>query len=316
MTRLSRAQHALAGNDGQADGQAGIPFPFVAFPQQGLNLLAAGKIAPVDVSVLLVILKFRKNGQMTAWVTTAAIVKLTTMSETHVHRSLRRLTKAGLIERESCGRPDRADPANNTGYRFCIHALGVPPAALPRAAPNSDGEENLDFSESESSIPLQREKKRTTYCDISPREPGCDDVFPRKNPSFVSSSPSRKEFPKDADHEARREYWLNRVMALQLRISKSNPVFMTRQHARDAMDAASKRTRGGLRWIAWAIVSAEKRYDARKGRKPAEYWSYIDKTLCNFAQGIGTPDEGWPGESAMRPKPSTSCCDPDYNPRA
>src|SRR5271157_1011064 len=123
------------------DGPARIPFPFIGFPLEALNLLAAEKIKPVDTSVLLIILRFRQSGKMTAWIKVETIARLMGMSPTNVRRSLRRLAKAGLIKRECCGRPDPSDSMNMTGYRFALlfQSLDMQSRGLPPAAANSDG---------------------------------------------------------------------------------------------------------------------------------------------------------------------------------
>ena len=96
-----------------------------------------------------------------------------------------------------------------TGYRFNLlfdagvstQSRGWHPAARHPAATNSDGSVNSDG----------REKKQTPYAN--------------GRSSFVSSlSPSRKEREEDQDHDARRQHWLDRAVALGLRVSKVNPV--------------------------------------------------------------------------------------------
>lgn len=105
----------------------GAPFQYIAFPMEAMNALTAGKIKPADAGVLLAILKFRKNGQATAWVKNETIVRLTGLCINTVQVSLHRLRKAGLIHRYSCERPDPMDPENTTGYRFAIGtAEGLP----------------------------------------------------------------------------------------------------------------------------------------------------------------------------------------------
>ena len=139
----------------ELNGHTAVPFPHICFPRRALDLLAAGSIKPVDTGILLAILKFRKNGGLTCWVKTETLSRITGMSNRHVHRSLHRLTDAGLIDRYICGRPDPMDSENKTGYRFnllfnqSMVALRVPRASLPRASlppasPKLDGRKKLD----------------------------------------------------------------------------------------------------------------------------------------------------------------------------
>ena len=221
------------GNGRLHASEAGVPFPFIAFPQQALNPLAAGKIKLVDVGVLLVILKFRQNGQMTAWVKTETIVRLTGVSEPTVHRSLRRLAKAGLASREACKRPDPIDPKNRTGFRFVLlfqdlgQMLGVSPLTVSsltvsRVTPNSDGRKHSDGRKQEDDD--DPETSSSSFAAL-PNESGGTGGTNAKRSGPRRDGATPKGFPPAAEpiDPRRLTAAVARVVGLKLRRHESDP---------------------------------------------------------------------------------------------
>ena len=114
--------------DGKTDDvMREVPYDFDALPRLALDLLRLGKIKPMDVAVLLVIVRYRKGANTFAWVPTRIICEMTGLSETSVHRSRRCLAAAKLIERVKCEIPDPEDLKNSTGYRFEFTCARVSP---------------------------------------------------------------------------------------------------------------------------------------------------------------------------------------------
>ena len=148
-------------------------------------------------------------------------------------------------------------------------------------------------------VPVRREKRQTTSASgKAPREPGCDDDL---NSSFVSSRfPSKKELEDDPEHERCREACIDKVIALGLRVSKQDYRYMTKEMAAIAVDAAAKRSPGGLKWVARAIDVAGDRRDLKNGKLPAQMWTYVLGTLRNWEKGESSPPEGYPGEEEQR----------------
>lgn len=95
-----------------------IGYAFWPLPMDTIDLVRDGTIDSKAVIVLVAILRWRKDRAGSCWCTNRTLCKQTGFSEATIHRALRQLRTAKMVERIAVPAPDPLDPRNHTGYRF------------------------------------------------------------------------------------------------------------------------------------------------------------------------------------------------------